>query len=112
MGDNNSFLSAGPTLGALVLASTVTVIILLGAFESDEPTHQQTYLTQYHLLHLYETFLVSLSVGNTQAITSFLTAIVREYSLGRSPSSTPHFFTFKLLKNQIFIILTVLRQSV
>ena len=59
VGDNKLFLSTGPTLGALVLASTVTVIILLGAFESDEPTHQQTYLTQYHLLHLYETFLVS-----------------------------------------------------
>ena len=55
---------AGPTLGAFVLASTITVIILLGAFESDEPYHKRNYIDQYHLLHLYETFLVSHQLGS------------------------------------------------
>ena len=48
---------AGPTLGALVLASTVTVIVLLGS--TDESGEKSNHKNQYSNLNLYETFLVN-----------------------------------------------------
>ena len=53
-----SLYSLGPVLGALVLAATVTVVIILGSVERRNSEEEPTYLSQSENLHLFEVFLV------------------------------------------------------